>query len=152
MTPLKSNPGFYTGGTIPWILTGDLPDGEIYNAPNKVTEYALRHTSLQLKPSGSVLIAMYGATIGKLGILTFPACMNQACCCLQPHPSIVNKYLFHYLWSIRPALKSSGEGGAQPNISKEKLLPRLIPLPPHAEQQRIVAKIEEMLALCNELS
>lgn len=148
MTPLKSNSDFYQDGNIPWILTGDLPDGEILEAPNKVTEYALNNTSLQLKPSGSVLIAMYGATIGKLGILTFPACMNQACCCLQLHQMILNKYVFYYLRSIRSVLKSSGEGGAQPNISKEKLQPLPIPLPPFAEQMRIVAKIEELLTLC----
>ncbi|MCQ2364402.1 MAG: restriction endonuclease subunit S [Akkermansia sp.] len=146
LTPSKSNKAYHTNGTIPWILTGDLNDQEILEAPNKITQLALDNTSLQIKPSGSLLIAMYGATIGKLGILTFPACMNQACCCIEPHQNVNRLFLFYYLRAIRSSLKTSGEGSAQPNISKEKLRILHIPLPPQEEQTRIVRKIEALFS------
>lgn len=146
LTPSKSNKAYHTNGTIPWILTGDLNDQEILEAPNKITQLALDNTSLQIKPSGSLLIAMYGATIGKLGILTFSACMNQACCCIEPHQNVNRLFLFYYLRAIRSSLKTSGEGSAQPNISKEKLRILHIPLPPQEEQTRIVRKIEALFS------
>ncbi|WP_290017500.1 restriction endonuclease subunit S, partial [uncultured Alistipes sp.] len=70
----------YYGGNIPWLKTGDLNDGYIYDISESITDKALSETSVKLNPTGSVLIAMYGATIGKIGILTFPATTNQACC------------------------------------------------------------------------
>lgn len=88
---------------------------------------------------------MYGATIGKLGILEIEATTNQACCACIPYSCVVNKYLFYYLMSQRRNYIKMGAGGAQPNISKEKIVISLIPLPPLEEQHRIVAKIEEIL-------
>jgi len=88
---------------------------------------------------------MYGATIGKLGILSIPATTNQACCACIPFSGIYNKFLFYFLMSNKQAFIKRGEGGAQPNISKEKIIETLIPLPPLSEQQRIVAKIEELM-------
>lgn len=87
---------------------------------------------------------MYGATIGKVGILTFPATTNQACCACLPI-EIYNEYLFYFLMSQKLAFVKQGEGGAQPNISKEKIVATLMPLPSLAEQYRIVAKIKELL-------
>jgi type I restriction enzyme S subunit len=78
-TPSRLNKDYY-GGDIPWLKTGDLNDGFIYEIPETITQKALEETSVKLNPAGSVLIAMYGATIGKVGILTFPATTNQACC------------------------------------------------------------------------
>ena len=88
-TPSRSYPEYYNG-TIPWLKTGDLNDGYITNIPESISEEALKNTSVRLNPSGSVLIAMYGATIGKLGILTFPATTNQACCACSPLDGINN--------------------------------------------------------------
>ena len=93
-------------------------------------------------------MAMYGATIGKLGILEIPTTTNQACCACIPYEGMYNKYLFYYLMSMRRTYIGMAEGGAQPNISKEKIVNSLLPLPPLAEQKRIVAKIEELLPLC----
>ena len=90
-TPARTNKDFYEDGSIPWLKTGDLTDGYIENIPENITELALKKCSVVLLPADSVLIAMYGATIGKVGILKFPATTNQACCgCIAPE-SIYNK-------------------------------------------------------------
>ena len=141
-TPNRKNIAFYKNGTIPWLLTGDLNDGIITDIPNKITEEAYCQTSLKLNPTNSICIAMYGATIGKLGILSTPATTNQACCVCSDFKGISNKYLFYFLLQHREKFILLGFGGAQPNISKEKIIATLIPLPPLIEQQRIVAKIE----------
>ena len=142
-TPSRSIPEYY-GGDIPWLKTGDLNDGYIEYIPENISRFALEKTSVRLNPAGSVLIAMYGATIGKLGILTFPATTNQACCACLPI-EICNEYLFYFLMSQKVAFVKQSEGGAQPNISKKKIVATLMPLPSLAEQYRIVAKIKEVL-------
>ena len=139
-TPSRHIPEFYNG-TIPWLKTGDLNDGYITYIPENISDLALKNTSVKLNPVGSVLIAMYGATIGKLGILTFPATTNQACCACNTFDGFSNLYLFYYLLSQRENFIYRGVGGAQPNISKEKIISTLIPIPPQNEQLRIVNKI-----------
>ena len=141
-TPNRKNIAFYKNGTIPWLLTGDLNDGIITDIPNKITEEAYCQTSLKLNPTNSICIAMYGATIGKLGILSTPATTNQACCVCSDFKGISNKYLFYFLLQHREKFILLGFGGAQPNISKEKIIATFIPLPPLAEQKRIVTAIE----------
>lgn len=149
-TPSRTNPKFY-GGNIPWLKTGDLNDGYIDDVPEYITDSALAKTSVRLNPSGSVLMAMYGATIGKLGILNKPMTTNQACCACITFNGIFNRYLFYFLMSQRHTYLRMAEGGAQPNISKEKIVSSLMPLPPLDEQHRIVAKIEELLPYCDRL-
>ena len=149
-TPPRTNPAYY-GGSIPWLKTGDLNDGFIKEVPEYITELALEKTSVRLNPVGSVLMAMYGATIGKLGILEISATTNQACCACIPYAGMYNKYLFYYLMSMRQTYIGMAEGGAQPNISKEKIVNSILPLPPLEEQHRIVAKLEEILPLCERL-
>ncbi|MGT2812445.1 restriction endonuclease subunit S [Streptococcus minor] len=144
-TPSKSNIKYYEPQSIPWLLTGDLTDGYIIDIPNKISRLALEKTSVKLNPAGSVLIAMYGATIGKLGILTFPATTNQACCACNTLFEVEKFFLFYFLMSERKNFTARAEGGAQPNISKEKIINTLFPLPPLAEQKRIVEQIERAL-------
>ena len=135
----------YYGGTIPWLKTGDLNDGYINSIPEFITEKALEETSVKMNPVGSVLIAMYGATIGKVGILTFPATTNQACCACSVFNGVYNKYLFYFLISHKDAFIRKAGGGAQPNISKEIIVNTPIPIPPAREQERIVNAIESWL-------
>ncbi len=146
-TPSKNNPEYYKDATIPWLLTGDLNDGYITKIPNKINKLALKETSLKINPKGSILIAMYGATIGKLGILSIEAATNQACCACQVFDGIHNKYLFYFLMSNKHNFTKLGEGGAQPNISKYKIENTLFPLPPLNEQYLICNKISIMLDL-----
>ena len=119
--------------------------------PEHITERALVETSVKLNPAGSVLIAMYGATIGKVGILTFPATTNQACCACSEFNGVTNKYLFYFLISHKEAFIRQGGGGAQPNISKEIIVNTPIPIPPEKEQERIVNAIEEWLNLISQV-
>ena len=144
-TPLKSNSEFYSNATIPWLLTGDLNDSYITEIPNKISEIALEKTSVKLNPKDSILIAMYGATIGKVGILTFPATTNQACCACSELFQTEKLYLFNFLISERKKFISRAVGGAQPNISKEKIVKTPFPLPPLEEQQEIVRVLDEVL-------
>ena len=144
-TPSRTKSEYYNG-TIPWLKTGDLNDGYITYIPETITNLALTETSVRLNPIGSVLIAMYGATIGKLGILQIPATTNQACCACVPFTGVYNKFFFYFLMSQKTAFIKLGEGGAQPNISKEKIVATLMPLPPNSEQYRIVEKIDDILS------
>lgn len=145
-TPSRKVPTYY-GGSIPWVKTGDLPDGPInINGLETLTETGLENSSAKLLPPGSLLVAMYGATIGKLGLLNVEAACNQACAVLLPSKENrpVLPYIFYYLLSARKALQAAGQGGAQPNISQSLLKGFEIPLPPLNEQKRIVAKIDAL--------
>ena len=149
-TPKRGEPKYYLNGTIPWLKTGDLNNGYINEVPEFITEIALKETSVRLNPIGSVLIAMYGATIGKVGILNIKATTNQACCACLPFNGIYNEFLFYYLMSQNKNFNKMGEGGAQPNISRTKIINYLFPIPSLNEQERIVDKIKEILPLIEE--
>ena len=150
-TPSRTHPEYY-GGNIPWLKTGDLTDSYIDAIPETITELALEKTSVRLNPAGSVLIAMYGATIGKLGILSIAATTNQACCACFPLSGLDNKYLFYFLMAQKPLFIKQGEGGAQPNISKEKIVSTLMPVPPLEEQKRIVVMLGRIFPIIDAYS
>lgn len=97
-TPVKSKSEYYANGTIPWLLTGDLNDGVIDEIPNSITEQALEECSVRLNLAGSVLIAMHGATIGKIGVLGIPATTNQTCCACILHDEAIREWLSTRCW------------------------------------------------------
>ena len=142
-TPLRGNIEYY-GDKIPWLKTGELNNGLIISTEEYITDKALEECSLRLCNIGDILIAMYGATIGKLGIAGIKLTTNQACCACTPI-FVYNKFLFYFLMASKQSFIEQGEGGAQPNISRIKLVNYLFPLPPLKEQQRIVEKIEELI-------
>ena len=144
-TPSKSNPDYY-GGNVLWLRTGELNNSVVYDTEIKVTEKALKECSLRLNQIGDVMIAMYGATIGKVAIVGKELTTNQACCACTPY-GIYNYFLFYFLMESQTDFVKKGEGGAQPNISREKLVSHLMPVPPIQEQYRIVEKIETLLPL-----
>ncbi|MCR4735681.1 MAG: restriction endonuclease subunit S [Treponema sp.] len=150
-TPSKSEAAYYANGTIPWLRTGDLNDNVISALPITITEKALNECSLRLNPIDSVLIAMYGATIGKVGILKTQATTNQACCACIPYQSNFSQYLFYLLIALRDYFKEKSWGAAQPNISKEIIIKTPFALPPLKEQEEIVNKVESLLAKVTEL-
>lgn len=124
--------------SIAWLNTGDLNDGVIVLIPKKIKLSCSGEVSLKIYPKDSVVIAMYGATIGKLGILSFPSTTNQACCILYPSSEIDNRYLFYYLRMARAYLLQLGRGSGQPNISQELIGNLPFIFPPLKIQREIV--------------
>ncbi len=150
-TPPRGSHDLYDGG-ITWLKSGELNDNlALAGSSETVTELALKTGSFRRNQPGDVLFAMYGATIGKAAILAEPAVTNQAVCGCTPFEGVSNRYLFNYLVSQRAAFHEASEGGAQPNLSKVKIVAFSFPLPPLAEQKRIVAKVDELMALCDRL-
>ena len=140
----------YYNGDISWVKTGELNDDYIFETEEHITQEAISHSSAKIYPTDTVVIAMYGATIGKVGILGIPAATNQACACAIVKPSTDYKYLFYYAQSQKDDFIKKGKGGAQPNISQEIIKFPQFPLPPLAEQQRIVDRIESLFAKLDE--
>lgn len=149
-TPKRSFSDYYGGG-IPWFKSGELVSDFISESEETITELALKETSLRLNKVGDVLIAMYGATIGKTSILAVQGTTNQAVCACTPFSRINNRYLLLVLKAFKSRFINMGAGGAQPNISREKIIATVIPLAPELEQKRIVAKVDELMALCDQL-
>lgn len=141
-TPAKGNPNYY-GGNVLWLRTGELNNSVVYDTEIKITQKALEECSLRMNKVGDVMIAMYGATIGKVAIAGKEMTTNQACCACTPI-GVFNWYLFYFLMASQQYFIKLGEGGAQPNISREKLTSYLIPIPPIAEQIRIVETLKTL--------
>ncbi|SNC71988.1 restriction endonuclease subunit S [Polynucleobacter victoriensis] len=149
-TPLRSMPNYY-GGNVPWFKSGELSSDFINVSEETITELALEKCSLRMNNPGDVLLAMYGATIGKASILEVAGTTNQAVCACTPYPGIFNRYLLLLLKALRPYFIGQGAGGAQPNISREKIIDTPVLIPPTEEQIRIVDKVSELMLLCDQL-
>ncbi len=145
-TPSRSNNSYY-GGTIPWIKTGDLGPRFVRNVSEFITDEGLKNSSAKLFPKGSIGIAMYGATIGKVSILDLDAACNQACAVAQPDTDQISKdFLYYLLKSEKEAFIAKGKGGAQPNISQTIIKEHEVSIPDIEEQVRIVKKLDSVLA------
>jgi len=143
-TPLRSNSLFYDG-EINWFKSGELNNGIIdYESKEKITELAIQKSSVRLNKPGDVLIAMYGATIGKTAILNIEGTTNQAVCACTPFSCISSSYLHLLLKALKDTFINQGEGGAQPNISRVKIRNQVFALPPREEQEEIVKVVETL--------
>lgn len=146
-TPSRKNQSYYQNGTIPWVKSGELENNIITTSEEFITEEGLLNSSAKIFPAGTLLIALYGATIGKLAFLGIDAATNQAVCGIFQNENVSLKYLYYYLLFQRPNLIKQGVGGAQPNISQTILKKLEISYPDSiTEQQRIVARIEELFS------
>ncbi|EOA2862826.1 restriction endonuclease subunit S [Campylobacter upsaliensis] len=143
-TPQSDNDEYYKNGNIFWINSGDLNDSVLTNSKNKITQKAMMaYSALKISPKGSLIIAMYGATIGKVSILGIDACTNQACCVLCESKYLNTRFVFYYFIAKRQDLISMAYGGGQPNISQDIIKNFKIPLPPLQEQKQIANFLDE---------
>jgi type I restriction enzyme S subunit len=146
-TPDSSNPDYYADEGIPWVITGDLNDGILRESSKFVTRSALaQYGTLRVYPKGSLLIAMYGATIGKASVIDISACTNQACCVLAGSGEMIAEFAFFYVLSIRQHIISMSYGGGQPNISQDTIRNLRFPVPPLDEQRAIATFLDHKTA------
>lgn len=136
----------YFNGDIPWVKSGELNYNIIKDTEEHITEEAIKNSSAKIFPEETLLIALYGATIGKLAILGVPAATNQAVCGIYKNNNFLTKFIYYYLFYKKPNLIGQGIGGAQPNISQTILKKLLVPVVSQPEQKSIVAKIEELFS------
>ncbi len=141
-TPKRSITSYYGGG-IPWVKSGELADSTVYQTEETISEAGLSSSSAKVFPAGTLCIALYGATVGKLGILGIDAATNQAVCGIFLPKNLDTRFTYRYLESKRHELVEMGKGGAQSNISQEIVRDLHIPVPPLPEQHRIVEEIEK---------
>ncbi|MFF7123350.1 restriction endonuclease subunit S [Streptomyces sp. NPDC008240] len=146
-TPRSSEADYFDGPHF-WVNTGDLRDGFIHQPKKTVTDTALTdYPTLKIYAPGSLVVAMYGATTGRTGILNVPACVNQACCVLSELGPVSSQYAFFWFRAHREEILKLASGGGQPNISQDLVRGLRIPAPSRHEQDEIVAKarnLEEM--------
>lgn len=145
-TPLKSNKAFYDGGDIPWLLSGEVNNKNITSTKNFITKAGLDGSSAKIFPIGTVLIAMYGATAGEVGILNCEASTNQAVCGILPSNEVLSEYLYYFFLNHKALLVAQAVGNAQPNISQQKIKNTEIDLPSKVDQKRIVATLDQAFA------
>ncbi len=144
-TPSRRKDEYYQG-SIPWVKSGELDKGIIYDTEEKISDDAVKKSSAKVFPKDTLLIALYGATIGKLAFLGVDAATNQAICGIYKSEVIDSKYLYNFLLNRRQKLISQGTGGAQPNISQTILKKLPIPIAPLPIQRAIVSKIETLFS------
>ena len=147
-TPSRDKLDAYYGGGIPWVKSGELHDEPVIATSESITELALAESSAKLVPAGAVLVALYGATVGKTGMLLTESATNQAVCHIVPDDRIADrKFVWHALRSQAPQLMARRVGGAQPNISQAIIRDMQVPLPPLSEQRRIVEILDQADAI-----
>ena len=151
-TPTTSNNGYYDNGTIPWLRTQEVDFKEIWDTNIKITEDALNNSSAKWIPANCVIVAMYGATVGKTAINKIPLTTNQACANIEINDKLAcYRYIFHYLTSKYEYIKSLGSG-SQTNINAQIVKKIKVPVPPIEEQQRIVSILDKFETLTNSIT
>ncbi len=144
----------YWNGNINWVASGEVANNYIYETKEKITELGFNNTSLEVCPSGTVLVAMIGQgkTRGQTSILKIPAATNQNVAALIiSHNFLISEYLWFYFLSMYDKTRSNATGGNQPALNSIKINNMTIPFPPLEEQKEIVATIEKLFVICDEL-
>ena len=141
-TPNRKKNEYYDNGTVPWVKTGDLKEKYVPFEVDCITEEGVKNSSAKRFPIGTVLVAMYGATIGACSILPYEATTNQACAAFLPNASVQSDYLYYFLCSKKEQFIKDGVGGAQPNISASYLKKVEMFVPSFEEQRRIVESLD----------
>ena len=151
-TPTASRKEFYQNGTIPWAVIGDLNNSIMLMTESLITKKALESSSTKMIPIGAVLVAMYGASIGKSAVSGIECCTNQAIAhCVVDEDVITREYMFLVIKSLKNHLIDMGKGAAQPNISQSVLKHLVIDIPPLRIQKKVIERIDELLDLCNQI-
>ncbi|MCK9647919.1 restriction endonuclease subunit S [Haemophilus influenzae] len=151
-TPTTSNNGYYDNGTIPWLRTQEVDFKEIWDTNIKITEDGLNNSSAKWIPANCVIVAMYGATVGKTAINKIPLTTNQACANIEINDKLAcYRYIFHYLTSKYEYIKSLGSG-SQTNINAQIIKKLKVPVPPIEEQQRIVSILDKFETLTHSIT
>jgi len=143
-TPKSGQEDYYSEDGLYFLQTGDLNNGYVNNTTKRITAKALRDTNLKIYPRGSLVIAMYGATIGKLGMLNIDTTVNQACCVLPETKKMVTKYAFYSLMVAKNDLILQSKGGGQPNISQDTIKNEKLIVPPIIDQSAIVDYVDQI--------
>ena len=147
-TPSRRKNGEYYGGGIPWVKSGELRDDVLNFTDEHITDLALQESSAKVVPAGAVLVAMYGATVGRTALLEVDASTNQAVCFIIPESNLaVSRFVWYLLRASYDDLLAKRVGGAQPNISQQIIRRLRVPLPPLSEQRRIVEILDHAEAL-----
>lgn len=141
-TPSTSKQEYYEDDGFCWLQTGDLNDGYITDTSKKITKVAVKDYKLRFYPVGSIVIAMYGATIGKIGLLKIPTATNQACCVLPYSNKMNEMYAFYVCQIAKSQMLLEAVGGGQPNISQDIIKKLKLPVPPLCEQQAIAVYLD----------
>lgn len=141
-TPKSTEQKYYQNGTIRWLKSGEVANGFIYDTEQKITQEGLNNSSAKILPINTVLVAMYGATAGQVGLLKVESATNQAVCGILPNNRLIPEYLYYLLKGKKDYLISLSTGGAQPNISQTIIKKLRIPVPPLSVQKEIVDEIE----------
>ena len=151
-TPATSNNSYYENGNIPWLRTQEVDFKEIWDTNIKITEDGLNNSSAKWIPANCVIVAMYGATVGKTAINKIPLTTNQACANIEIYDKLAcYRYIFHYLTSKYEYIKSLGSG-SQTNINAQIIKKLKVPVPPIEEQQRIVSILDKFETLSNSIT
>lgn len=144
-TPSRRKPHFFQG-SIPWVKSGEVAQGVVNDTGEHISEEALTASSTKLMPPGTVLLAMYGATVGAVGELGIEAATNQAVCCITPSATMSREYLIGLLKSMKDELVAKSAGGAQPNISQTIIRDLRVPVPPVSRQAAYAMRVEAVAA------
>ena len=141
-TPTSTNSEYYDGGDIPWINSGELNNPIITSTTNYITEEGLNNSSAKLYPQDTVLVALYGATAGKVSLISFEACSNQAVCGVIPQNKIMTIYIRYYLSSLYEHFITLSSGSARDNISQDTIKNTILPIP----QGKILKEFSDAVA------